>query len=104
MEKNHVTAHIAGQDFRLSSQDSEEYVRKIANYVNEKIEEIQRAYPTLSTGNCVILAALNLSDELHKLREDYNALDSRISELRDMPRQSVPVKRPFEGTKVLQSK
>ena len=77
MDKTHTTVHVAGQDLRLSGTDSEAYIRQIADYVNQKIDEVQRAYPSLSTGNCVILAALNLSDELHKLREDYNALDSR---------------------------
>ncbi len=97
MNKTHVTINVAGQDMRLSSDENEEYVRKIAGYVNEKVEEIQHSYPSLSTANCLIMAALNLSDELHKLREDYDALDSRISELREMPRQQSPVKRPFES-------
>lgn len=104
MDKTHITVEVGGQNFRLAAEESEVYVRKIAKYVNEKIDEVQRAYPNLSSGNCVLLAALNLSDELHKLKEDYDALDSRISELRDMPRQSVPVKRPFESGKTLQTK
>ncbi|MEA5059972.1 MAG: cell division protein ZapA [Candidatus Pelethousia sp.] len=104
MDKTHITVQIAGQDFRLAGDESEVYIRKIAKYVDDKIDEVQRAYPNLSTGNCVIMAALNLSDELHKLREDYDALDSRISELRDMPRQSAPVKRPFESGKAMQTK
>lgn len=104
MDKTHITVQICGQDFRLAADESEVYVRKIAKYVNKKIDEVQRAYPNLSTVNTAILAALNLSDELHKLQEDYDALDSRISELRDMPRQSAPVKRPFESGKTLQTK
>lgn len=97
MDKNRVTVYIAGQELRLACDDSDEYICRVAGYVNEKVEEVQGQYPNLSTANCLILAALNLSDELHKLREDYDALDSRISELRDMPRQSTPVKRPFES-------
>jgi len=97
MDKTYVSVRIAGQEFRLSGEESEEYIRMIAGYVNEKIDEIQRAYPNLSTAACVTMAALNLSDELHKLRENYDALDSRISELRDMPRQPAPVKRPFDS-------
>ncbi|MDR0841526.1 MAG: cell division protein ZapA [Christensenellaceae bacterium] len=95
-EKTHVTVHIGGQEFRLSAEENEAYICRIAEYVNTKIDELQRAYPTLSTGNCALLAALNISDELHKLREDYDALDSRISQLREMPRMVTPVKRPFE--------
>ena len=90
MDKTHVTINVAGQELRLSADDSE-------GYVNDKVDEVQRSYPNLSTANCLIMAALNLSDELHKLREDYDALDSRISELREMPRQQSPVKRPFES-------
>lgn len=96
MDKNRITVYIAGQELRLAADDSEEYIRRIAGYVNDKVDEVQGQYPNLSTANCLILAALNLSDELHKLQEDYDALDFRISELRDMPRQSSPVKRPFE--------
>ena len=97
MDKTHVTINVAGQELRLSADDSEAYIRKIAGYVNDKVDEVQRSYATLSTANCLIMAALSLSDELHKLREDYDALDSRISELREMPRQQSPVKRPFES-------
>ena len=97
MDKTHVTINVAGQELRLSADDSEAYIRKIAGYVNDKVDEVQRSYPNLSTANCLIMAALNLSDELHKLREDYDALDSRISELREMPRQQSPVKRAFES-------
>ena len=104
MGKTHITVQVGGQNFRLTTDDSEGYIRKIAGYVNDKIDEVQQAYPTLSTGNCVLLAALDISDELHKLREDYDALDSRISELREMPRQSAPVKRPFDSGKTLQPK
>jgi len=41
-----------------------------------------------------------MADELHKLRADYDALDQRIAQLRDMPRVAAPVspvKRPFES-------
>ena len=99
MDKTHVKINIAGQEFRISCDDNEIYVSKISAYVNRKVDEVQKLYPTLSTGNCVMLAALNLADELHKLKEDYEALDSRISQLREMPRQT-PVKRPFENNVV----
>ena len=39
-------------------------------------------------------------DELKKLRFDYEQLDSRIAQLREMPRSAAPaapVKRPFEA-------
>ena len=70
----------------------------LADMVNARVDAVKRTYPMLSTGNCVLLAALNMADELTKLRSDYEALDQRISDLREMPRRSsasAPVKRPF---------
>ena len=100
MDKTRTTVRVAGQEFKLSGDASEEYIQTLASYLNKRIDEIQRANPSVSTGNCVILAALQVTDELHQLQSDYNALDSRIKELCEMPRTNAPqapVKRPFEA-------
>lgn len=104
MEKIKTVVTLAGQEFKINSEDSEAYIQSLAKYVNKSIQELQHEYPGLSVGNCVLLASLNMADELFKLRADYEALDSRISQLRDMPRAnaasaSAPVKRPFENTR-----
>lgn len=105
MEKTRTVVTLAGQEFKLHCDDSEEYIQSLAKYVNGTIAKFQREYPGLSTGNCVLLASLEMADELFKLREDYDALDSRISQLREMPRPNQttasvsPVKRPFENTR-----
>ena len=107
MGKTRTSVVLAGQEFRMSCTGSEEYIQQLSDYLNGKIEEIQRAYPNLSIANCVRLASLNMADELHKLRADYDALDQRISQLRDMPRASVPaspVKRPFESKQPVNAK
>ena len=100
MEKNRVAVRVAGQEFKLAGDESEQYMRELANEVNSRIDKMQRQYPTLSTGNAVLLVCLNMADELTKLRSDYEELDSRIAQLRDMPRSAAPaapVKRPFEA-------
>ena len=100
MEKTRTSVVLAGQEFKLTGTESEEYIKQLSDYVNGKINEIQRTSPNLSIGNCVLLASLNMADELHKLRADYDALDQRIAQLRDMPRVAAPVspvKRPFES-------
>ncbi len=103
MGKTKTIVTLAGQEFKINSDDSEDYIQRLAKYVNQSIMDIQHEYPGLSTGNCVLLASLNMADEFYKLKEDYEALDSRISQLRDMPRTSSvgnsPVKRPFENTR-----
>lgn len=99
MDKTRTIITIAGQDLKITGDESEKYIRQLSDFVNGKIYEVQRLYPTLSTGTCVLLASLNMADELHKLRSDYEALDQRINQLMDMPKAgtgpSAPVKRPF---------
>ncbi len=111
MAKTQVTVHVAGQEFRLNGAESEEYILKVAQYTEDQINAIQEKYPSLSNGACVILAAINMADELMKLREQYAELDRRIDALRSIPQPSVPkptvrsgkaavsapVKHPFEG-------
>ena len=94
MDNNRTIVRIA----ELTGDESQQYMDSLAEMVNAKVDEVKRTYPMLSTGNCVLLAALNMADELTKLRSDYEALDQRISDLREMPKRngaSAPVKRPF---------
>ncbi len=109
MGKTRTSVVLAGQEFRLTGTESSGLnicMRKAIPPLSI-LSWSQRAYPSLSIANCVLLASLNMADELHKLRADYDALDQRISQLRDMPRASVPaspVKRPFESKQPVNAK
>lgn len=96
MDKTRITVEIGGQEFRISGNESEGYIRRLAAVVNRRIADVQSQYPQLSSTKCVLLAMLNLEDEMQKLRAEYDALDQKISQLREMPRVAAPVKRPFE--------
>lgn len=105
MDSNKVVVKIAGQHVHLRSAEGVEYMQNIATYVNESIMQVEEKNPRLSTNNCIILAALNIADELFKLRQQYEELDKRIEELRELsvpqtlPRRhakTAPVKRPFD--------
>ncbi len=96
MEKTKVTIEVGGQIFRLSGTESEEYMRGLAASVSGRIEDVQSRYPNLAANKCVLLAMLNLEDELQRLQAEYKALDEKIAQLREMPRTPAPVKHPFE--------
>ena len=96
MEKNSVRVQVAGQEFCLAGAEDSAYIQSVANYTDEKILEIQKANPNLSTSACVLLASLNLADELFKLRQQYSELDHRIAELRTIAVPAAPVK-PTRG-------
>ena len=48
MDKTHVTINVAGQELRLSADDSEAYIRKIAGYVNVRWMRYSVLIPTLA--------------------------------------------------------
>ncbi|MBK1809233.1 cell division protein ZapA [Clostridium sp. YIM B02505] len=69
-----VTVRINGIDYNLKGKDDEEYLNYIANYVDEKVKEILSKNNKLSSVAATALAAINISDELFKVNNDYNDL------------------------------
>ncbi len=77
MAKTRITVRIAGRDYPITSSDSEEYVRRVARYVDRKIAELSLAtrLPALETAT---LAAVTIADELAKSREEINRLREQM--------------------------
>jgi len=66
MAGNVVEVQILGRKLLLSTESDESYVREIAEFVNDKMEEIRLASQSPSTLNVAILAALDIADEYFK--------------------------------------
>ena len=69
---------ILGREYNVRSDEGEERVRKIAEYVDQKIKEITEGTKTLSTINVAILAALNIADDYFRAIEDQNHLTRTV--------------------------
>jgi cell division protein ZapA (FtsZ GTPase activity inhibitor) len=50
--------------------------------VNEQMELIQKQNPILSRDDVALLVALNLADQLQKIKQDYEELTNLIEECR----------------------
>lgn len=72
--KNKVTVRIAGRDYVLVGNESDEYIQKIGLYVDRRMNEILKENTTLSTSMAAVLVALNIADDLYKITEKDNAL------------------------------
>ena len=84
MDENKIktTVRIGGVDYSMAGFESEEYMHRVAILVDRKISDIERSHPALSTSQAAVLAAINLADEVLKLREENEALDERFNTLR----------------------
>ncbi len=78
--KNRVKIEIAGTRFTVLSMESEEYTRSVADRLNGEINAVRRAAPGLSANSAVMLAALNICDNLTKSEEDADRLRAQIKE------------------------
>ena len=69
-----TTVKIGGREYTMRGVESEEYIHKVAIYVNRKMEEVERLQPGLSTTQIAVLTAINLGDEVLKLHETVVSL------------------------------
>lgn len=83
-KKNSVEVIIDGKVYNLGGYESEEYMQKIANFVNNKLEEIKKleSYPYQSIELRHILMYINLGDEYFKAKKKTDSLQEEI-EMKD---------------------
>lgn len=79
--EQHVTVTIMGRNYTLRAEEDPQYVRMIAAYVDDKLQEIARVSPRMSTTRLAILAAINIADELHKLEQTSRNAGGKESEV-----------------------
>ena len=63
-----TTVEIMGREFRIRGTADEQYVREIARYVDTKLREVSQGSSTPVSDRVMVLAALNIADELFQLR------------------------------------
>ncbi len=65
-----VEVEILGQTFRVASgETSPAYIQELAAYVDERLRTIAQSAKAMPLTRMAVLAALNIADDLFKLRE-----------------------------------
>lgn len=82
-EKNRVEVRIAGKDYILVGSDTDEYIQKIALYVDKKMNEIMKANHKLSTSMAAVLTALNVADDYFKSLENSGDLEKKLKRVQE---------------------
>ncbi len=75
-----VKIQIFGQTYPIQAELDQEYVQKLAAYVDEKMCAISDMTPTVDTQKVAILAALAIADELHSLRNERGDREELLKE------------------------
>ena len=80
--KNRVTVTINDMNFTLVSEETEEYMQRVAAIVDEKMRAVQEG-TGLSTLAAAVLTAANLSDEKLKLEKTIEEQKEQMREYFD---------------------
>ena len=85
---NRVEVEILGQKYTIRSASSPQYVRELAGYVEKRATEIRGSGTGQDAARLLALAALYITDELFRLRDERSEADrhasSRLGALRDL--------------------
>lgn len=79
-EKTRSRVNIYGSEYIVKANEPSEYIDRLAVLVDKKMKEVSKGNKSMPASKVAILAALNLADELCKLREDYEELLKLIEE------------------------
>ncbi len=79
-----VDMKILGQRLAVKSDEDEEHIKSVESYLNCKVSEIKESSKAVSTLDVALLAALNVTGELIKIKETLEKRDKRSEALSDM--------------------
>mgnify|MGYP005832127875 CR=1 FL=1 len=74
MEKQPVIVNILGSEYALKSDTDEQYLQEIAGFVDQKMRKLLEGSQIRSPLKIAVLTAVNISDELFRLKQRYEKL------------------------------
>jgi cell division protein ZapA len=69
-----IQVEIFGQTYSIKVANDREYILELAAFVDARMREVQKGTGTSDVYRIAILTALNISDELHRLRSQHHDL------------------------------
>ncbi|PIR16293.1 MAG: hypothetical protein COV46_09035 [Deltaproteobacteria bacterium CG11_big_fil_rev_8_21_14_0_20_49_13] len=80
-----IEVTILGQKFVIKSDSDESYVREVAAFVDQKMNDVLQKTKSVSNLNVAILSAMNIADEYfsYKKKKDQSvqAVEKKIGEM-----------------------
>ena len=73
-----VKVRILDHEYLVTSEEDQEQVQRIAEYVNEKLREVRDNTEGLSEKKTAILAALNIASEYFQVLKEQDDLLARL--------------------------
>lgn len=80
MESSKVRVNILGQTYNIKGDAAPEYIMQLADYVNEKVEEVSSNIGGANSLQVAILVSLNIADEYFQMKKIGTGIEGAIEE------------------------
>ena len=84
MSTKKSVVRLLGNDYQIESENSDEFIQKIAFYVDKMFNEIAERNSRLSTNMIAVITSLNIAEETLKLQDENKELSAQLSATVDM--------------------
>lgn len=74
-----IPVEIYNQTYNIRSDGDNEYVMRLAKFVDGKMREISSGTMTVDSLKVAILAALHIADEYHQLKNEREQTDAQLA-------------------------
>ncbi len=81
MERNKLSISINGRQYTIVSESSPEYMKKLAEHLNEKVSYIKKNGSNVLGERPLVIAALNVCDEYYSALEAAKLLEENIKKV-----------------------
>jgi len=79
--KKALDVEILGQKLTISSDAEEGYMLRVAGYVDGKMQELLQSPKPIARSNIAMLAALNIADEYHRLKDAHDSMLHKLDQI-----------------------
>ena len=83
VQKSKYVIKIGDVDYTLISDEPYEYVMKITEFVNEKVDRFKKQSSKMSNQMAAVMSCINIADEYFKLKKTEDELIKNVVEYTD---------------------
>jgi cell division protein ZapA len=80
VDKNRIKIQIQGETFTVKGSLDPAYASRLAGHVDKKLQQIREQQPNLNPVKMLMLACLNLADEVFKLQDELSEMEALFNE------------------------
>lgn len=82
-QKSKYVVNIGDVEYSLISDEPYEYVKKIADFVNEKVVKLKKQSSAMSNQMAAVMTCINIADEYFRLKKTEDELIKNVVEYTD---------------------